>query len=701
MPPIGALIGVVISGLTSAITAITGVLGGLVSFSGLGAFLLSPIGSLVIGIGLQLISTLFVRRPQTPSIEAGRVNVRVSEPERWINAGQCRQGGGVVFAEFDAAGNFWYVAIHSDSRYEGAILKRYMDDVEITIDGNGDVTTNDFCLKEDYSAYTGSGTKRLYFRIYTRTYTAGNPTPPAVAALQAAFPGSNGWTADHKLVGTTYSVIRVRPVPVEHRYKVYRWRGPVGVGEPAFSIVANWSQPYDPRTETYGPTKNSVLIWAWFRMHRYGRNKSFDSINWERIAEQADICDQDIVGISGTQKRYECGVAIPESKERATAEQEILMSCDGQIVFDDDGKSWVRVGQFYTPSLTLYRNRDIFGVESVEAQNGESETQGVIVRYIDPDAKYITQPSSPWVNPLYYVEGETPKYLVLDILSCQNHNQAMRLAKAYGMKSQSAYKLLPTCGLRGLKAQKERIIDFQYDNNFAGYHEIVTPVELDESGIFSGFGIVPVDEYRWTLLPGEEKSKPVVATPDQSGAPVLPTGVTVVYDGVKFNISFNPSPRPDHRYRFQYKLSTESDDKYLDCVTKMAENIATSGGVIQLRNYNIRYRTETSSGVTTDWVTPVVTIYTSLLTVSGTPVTTGKVGVAYAGFTVSVSGGQSPYIFLDMYGKLPPGITINASSGVVSGTPTASGTYSGIILRVQDLNGAFNYLTTFTITVAP
>lgn len=700
MPPLGALIGAVISGLTSAITAIAGALGGLVSFSGLGAFLLSPIGSLVVGIGLQLISALFVRRPQTPSIEAGRVNVRVSEPERWINAGICRQGGGVVFAEFDAEGNFWYVVIHSDSRHNG-IVKRYLDDVEITINGDGDVTTDDFCLKQDYSAYKGTGTPRLYFRIYHRTYTLANPTPPAVTELQTAFPGSNGWTADHKLVGTTYSVVRVKPAAAEHRYKVYRWRGPVGVGEPAISIVANWSDPYDPRTETYGPTKNSVLVWAWFRMHRYGRNKAFNSINWDRIAEQANICDQNVVGISGTQKRYETSTAIPESKERATAEQEILMSCDGQIVFDDDGKSWVRVGYYYTPELSLYRNRDIFGVESVEAQTGESETQGVIVRYIDPEAKYITQPSSPWVNPLYYVEGETPKYLVVDILSCQNHNQAMRLAKAYGMRSQSAYKLLPTCGLRGLKAQKERIVNFEYDNIFSGNHEIVTPVELDETGIFTGFGIVPVDSNRWTLLPGEEKSKPVIAKPDQSGDPVLPTGVVITYDGTKFTAIFDTVPRDDHRYRFQYKLASEPNNKYLDFAVKMDEDYAASGSVIQLKNYNIRYRTETSAGVVTDWLTPVLTVYTSLLTVSGTPITTGSVGVAYAGFTVSASGGQSPYLFIDMYSKLPPGITINSSTGVVSGTPTTAGIYSDIILRVQDINGAFNYLTTFTITIAP
>jgi len=700
MPPVAALLGAVISGITSAITAAVGVVSGLVSFAGLGAFLASPLGSLIIGVGLQLISSMFVRRPNPPSIEAGKVNVRIGEPERWINAGRARQGGAVIFAEFDKDGNFWYILVHSDSRFTGAIVQRYMDDLPITLDGNNDVVTKDFVLKNDYTTWKGTGPSRKFFRVWTTTYTAGDPTPPAIATFKAAFPGANGWTNDHKLVGTTYSVIRVRPVKPEHRYKVYKWRGPVGLGEPSFSIVATWSEPYDPRTNTYGPTRNPALIWAWFRTHKYGRNKPFDSINWDRVAEQANICDQDVIGMSGTQKRYECSTSIPESKERATAEQEIIMSCDGQIVFDDDGKTWLRVGYYYNPSLVIYRNRDIFGLESVEAQNGESETQGVIVRYTDPAAKYAAQPSAPWVNPLYYVEGETPKYLTVDILSCQNHNQAMRLAKAFGYRSQSKYKLLPTLGLRGLKARAERIIDFQYDNEFAGPHEIVTPVEIDESGIFAGFGIVPVDNNRWNLLPGEEKSQPVIAEPDETGDPVLPTGVAFNYDGNRINAVFDPVPRDDHRYHFQYKLTSEAESKYIDFATNMIDNIATSGGVQQLKTYNIRYRTETTAGDATDW-DETSTIYTALLTISGTPITVATVGVAYAGFDVDATGGQSPYIFLDIYNRLPPGLSVSSSTGEVSGTPTVAGTYPNIIIRVQDFDGAFNYLPSFSITVSP
>lgn len=709
MPPVIGALGAIISGITSALTAAAASLGGLVSFAGLGAFLASPIGSLILGLGLQLLLSPFLskKQQQTPSIEAGKVNVRVGEPERWSACGNIRMGGGVVFGEFDALGNFWYVVVHADSLHNG-ITKIFFDDVPVELDVNGWVTTDEFCLGDNYASYTGGSPKYLFFRMFSTTYTESNPTPPGIAALAAAFPGAGGWTIDHKLVGTTYSVVMIKPLGPEHRYKIFKWRGPVGVGEPAISMVANWSNVYDPRDgsqtlgnrATYEFRRNPVLQWAWFRTLKYGRGKPESSINWSRIAEQAAICDQTVIDKDGAVHiRYQCDVAIPESKERATAEQEILMSCDGQIVFDEDGKTWVRVGYYYAPTLTLSRNRDIAAVESVEAQNGESETQGVIVRYLDPSANYLGQPAAAWDNPLYYDPAETPKYLTLDILSCQDHNQAMRLAKAFGMRSQPAYKLLPTIGLRGLRARQERIVDFNYDNTFAGDHEIVTTVEFDESGAFCGFGIVPVDADRWTLLPGEEKNKPVYTEIDTSALPALPTGVLVSFDGNRFNATFDPSPRADWEYRFQYKLA--SDANWSDMRVEMLNNFAYSGAVQQNVNYQIRWRTVASGGKSSDYVTPVLTINTSILTLGGTPVTTGKVGVAYTNWTVTVSGGIAPYAYFDIFGKLPPGITINVSTGVVSGTPTTAGTYSGIIIRVIDNSGALNNKAAFTITVIP
>ena len=52
-------------------------------------------------------------------------------------------------------------------------------------------------------------------------------------------------------------------------------------------------------------------------------------------------------------------------------------------------------------------------------------------------------------------------------------------------------------------------------------------------------------------------------------------------------------------------------------------------------------------------------------------------------------------------GTLPSGITLNAGSGAVSGTPssTSYGSYPGIVIRVTDGSSATANLASFTITV--
>lgn len=696
----------IFSAVSAGVAAVGTAVFGATAWGAIAAFVASPIGSLLLGIGLSLVSTLFMPKQKksqnAPTIEAGKVTVRIAEPERWLCAGRVRQGGGHVFGEFAADGAFWYVIIHSDSILTELEI-HFLDDNEIIINGSKQVTTNDFCLDQDYNSYSGSGTKQLFYTFWTHTYTEGNPTPEANAALKAAFPGI--WTDDHKLVGTTYSVVRIATLPIEHRAKIYKWRGSFGLGDPAPSVVGLWSNVYDPRDvtqdinnrATWKTSTNPILIWAWFRTHRYGRGKSMSSINWAKISEQADICDQSVVGAYGTQKRYECGIAIPESKERSQAEQEILLSCDGQLVFDNDGLCWVRVGAYEEATLTLTRNRDIIGMESVEAQNGESETQGVIVRYIDPEARYTAQPSAAWLNPLYYVPGETPKFIQVDVLACQNHNQAMRLAKAIGMRSQAEYKLLPTVGLRGLRARQERIINLQYDNTFSGEHEIVTTVEVDETGVFCGFGAVPINDERWDLMPGEERPKPVIAETTSLNILELPTGVSVVFRNGRFEATFDNSPRKDWRYLFQYRTGS---DEWTNFITQMDKNFAYSGVVSINADYEIRYQTLSGSGKVTAWSSSIA-INTSPLTLAGTPVTIAEKDDPYTAWTIIVSGGVSPYSFTDLYGRLPPGIVIDSLTGNVNGVPTVEGVYNDIILRASDAIGNFKNFPSFNITVNP
>jgi hypothetical protein len=577
---------------------------------GASGFLASAIGSVVIAAGTYLIQAILGLGARAPDMQAGKVNVKISDPPRWLNAGRARQGGGALFGEFDSEGRWWMLIVHSDEILH-APYSYFLDDMPVTLDGSRYVTQKEFRLQtnkdKDPADFDGQG--RGYVRIWTTTYSEADPTPPRIAALDTAL-GSK-WTSDHRLVGTTFSVVCMDALPVEHRYKIYRWRGPFGLGEPSISVVGDWANAYDPRDETqvlgnrstYKPTRNAELIWAWFRTHPFGRNKPESSINWERVAEQADICDQGVEGIEGTQKRYEAGVAIVDSKRRADAEKEILLSCDGQIVFDEDGKSWVRVGHWYDPVLSFSRNRDIMAMSSVEAQDGESETQGVIVEYIDPDANYTMQPSAVWLNPLYYDPLTTPKFLKVSIQACQNHNQAMRLAKGIGMRSQPRHKIGPTVNLRGLQARHERIVAINYDNTFAGDYEIATPVELDGAGIFTGFGAVPISPSRWTLLPGEEQPKPVVDGSEGAVSYPAITGESVYVSEGAIRVDFPALPRDDATYVAEYILTSDITGGESDPWLSMSVNLDTamSGVVLDGADYTVRYRYVISSGRGPAW----------------------------------------------------------------------------------------------------
>ena len=78
---------------------------------------------------------------------------------------------------------------------------------------------------------------------------------------------------------------------------------------------------------------------------------------------------------------------------------------------------------------------------------------------------------------------------------------------------------------------------------------------------------------------------------------------------------------------------------------------------------------------------------------------TATVGTSYSE-NVSVSGGSSPYVYSLASGSLPPGLSLNTSSGVISGTPTTAGTYT-FTTKVVDKNGNTDTATCTIKVVTP
>ena len=68
------------------------------------------------------------------------------------------------------------------------------------------------------------------------------------------------------------------------------------------------------------------------------------------------------------------------------------------------------------------------------------------------------------------------------------------------------------------------------------------------------------------------------------------------------------------------------------------------------------------------------------------PIGNGAVGSPYSQSLV-VTGGTAPYTYSLAGGQLPPGLTLNPTTGALSGVPTTSGTYTVTIIAT-DANGA-------------
>lgn len=92
-----------------------------------------------------------------------------------------------------------------------------------------------------------------------------------------------------------------------------------------------------------------------------------------------------------------------------------------------------------------------------------------------------------------------------------------------------------------------------------------------------------------------------------------------------------------------------------------------------------------------------ITVSSMSITTASLPAAT--VGIAYSQ-TLAVAGGTSPYTWSVSVGALPAGLNLNSATGVISGTPTTSGT-STFTVSVSDSSATVNTATAqFSITVS-
>ena len=86
------------------------------------------------------------------------------------------------------------------------------------------------------------------------------------------------------------------------------------------------------------------------------------------------------------------------------------------------------------------------------------------------------------------------------------------------------------------------------------------------------------------------------------------------------------------------------------------------------------------------------------LSISITSLPQGVVGASYNG-TLTIAGGTAPYTWSVSSGQLPPGLSVSAASGAISGTPTSAGNFTFGVTVIDSSPSVQSATTTVSIPV--
>jgi hypothetical protein len=130
----------------------------------------------------------------------------------------------------------------------------------------------------------------------------------------------------------------------------------------------------------------------------------------------------------------------------------------------------------------------------------------------------------------------------------------------------------------------------------------------------------------------------------------------------------------------------------LDSVTGAVSGTPTTGGI-----FNFTITATDSNGCPGSQAYSISIAVCPVLTLSPATLPGPVVGTPYSQ-TVTASGGTAPYTYAITSGALPTGLSLNSSTGAITGTPTASGGFS-FIITATDANGCKGLLG-YTVTAA-
>lgn len=352
-----------------------------------------------------------------PSSSATPQVFRQAIANSFIIYGKRRVGGLLIFFHPVGKSYRYFVIAVAGHRCKG-VVRWWLNDEQVTVDGTGMVTSG-----------TYAGNAWLWFYRGTDDQLA---HPTFVAET------SGKWSANHRGRGTAL---------IYAKFKMTN--DVVQAGFPNITAeVEGKDDILDPRTDGRDYTRNAALVfYDWMALARDegGFGAYADELDWDWVAAQANVCDEDVaLAAGGTEKRYCFDSYITTGAPPSEVRDGFVTCCAGTYTYSG-GKHLMRPGYYVPVSATLEED-DLAAAFTVNALTpGDQIADQVTGTYVNPGDLY--QPAD---VPTRSVAADSATQANYDLPHVTSITQGQRVLEIFLRQAQAERKVTWPMNIMGI-----------------------------------------------------------------------------------------------------------------------------------------------------------------------------------------------------------------------------------------------------------
>lgn len=373
--------------------------------------------------GASLLANYALTSALTPNLSTGpndnsvKGNVRSSTAPQRIIYGRQRVGGAICFVEQKPP--YLYLGLVLCARQITSVDALYIGDQQVPIGADGNAYQAPF-----YDASSDIS----YIKASYRLGTDAQAIDPLIAA---DFPSLD---TNFRQRGHATAYFRFHyGADVESHQALW---GNVLV--PTVSLDVSGVSVYDPRDPSQ--SRDDATTWKWsdnaalcatdYLCADYGGRVARDRIDWDRIAETADYCDE-LVGLKagGFQKRWTINGVVSLDQTPFDIFNAMLVAFRGRAI-QYNGKVWIESSRAKAPSFTVHRGNLAGGLDFRDSRPKKDLLNTVRTRFVAPDREYQVVDGPVIENEDYLTEDDEELAATLESTFTVENQRVQRLAFA-------------------------------------------------------------------------------------------------------------------------------------------------------------------------------------------------------------------------------------------------------------------------------